>query len=140
MKILAAVDGSPFTKRMLSYLAAHDVWLGPQHAYTVLHSVPAVPPRAASHLDKTTLQEYYEDEAEKVFKPVRGFFKRHGIEPTFVAKVGHAADNIARSADKGSFDLVMLGSHGHGSLANLVLGSTATKVVAHCSVPVLLIR
>ena len=24
MKILVAVDGSPFTKRMLGYLAAHD--------------------------------------------------------------------------------------------------------------------
>jgi hypothetical protein len=28
MKILVAVDGSPFTKRMLAYLAAHDEWLG----------------------------------------------------------------------------------------------------------------
>ena len=31
MKILAAVDGSPYTKRMLAYLAAHDEWLGAQH-------------------------------------------------------------------------------------------------------------
>lgn len=140
MKILAAVDGSPFTKRMLAYLAAHEVWLGPQHDYTVLHTVPAVPPRAASMVNATTLQEYYEDEAEKVFKPLRSFFKRHGIEPTFAAKVGHAADNIARAADKGKFDLVVMGSRGQGRLASLVLGSTATGVVAQCGVPVLLIR
>jgi hypothetical protein len=49
MKILVAVDGSPFTKRMLAYLAAHDEWLGDAHQYTVLHTVAAaVPPRAAA--------------------------------------------------------------------------------------------
>jgi hypothetical protein len=50
MKILVAVDGSSYTKRMLAYLAAHDEWLGEQHEYTVLHVVMAVPPRAAASL------------------------------------------------------------------------------------------
>ena len=46
MKILIPVDGSPFTKRMLGYLAAHDEWLGKQHEYTVLHvETPLPPPR-----------------------------------------------------------------------------------------------
>ena len=40
MKILVAADGSPFTKRMLAYLAAHDEWLGSKHRYTVLNVVP----------------------------------------------------------------------------------------------------
>ena len=35
MKILAAVDGSPYSKRMLAYLAAHDEWLGAHHEYTL---------------------------------------------------------------------------------------------------------
>ena len=30
MKILVAADGSPYTKRMLAYVAAHDEWLGPR--------------------------------------------------------------------------------------------------------------
>jgi nucleotide-binding universal stress UspA family protein len=33
-----------------------------------------------------------------------------------------------------------MGSHGHGSLGNLVMGSVATKVMAHTKVPVLLVR
>jgi nucleotide-binding universal stress UspA family protein len=33
-----------------------------------------------------------------------------------------------------------MGSHGHGSLGNLVIGSVATKVMAQCRTPVLLIR
>jgi nucleotide-binding universal stress UspA family protein len=140
MNILVAVDGSPYTKRMLGYLAAHDEWLGKSHQYTVLHTVPPVPPRAAAVLDKELVKTYYTDEAEKVFKPIRTFFKRQGLEATYTAKVGPAADTIAKAADDGKFDLLMMGSHGHGSLGNLVLGSVATKVLARSKTPVLLVR
>ena len=140
MKILVAVDGSSYTKRMLAYLAVHDEWLGDKHQYTVLHVVPAIPPRAAAVLDKDLLKSYYADEGEKVLKTLRTFFNKQKIAAEFVNKPGSAADVIAATADKGGFDLLMLGSHGHGSIGNLVMGSVATKVLARCSVPVLLIR
>ena len=140
MKILVPVDGSPFTKRMLAYLAAHDEWLGAHHQYTVLHTVHGVSGHAASVLDKNVLQDYYHDESEKVFKPIRTFFKKQGLEATFASKVGHASEAIATMAQKGKYDLIVMGSHGQGSLTNLVMGSVATKVLAHCATPVLLIR
>jgi len=140
MKILAAVDGSLYTKHMLAYLAAHDEWLGAQHDYTVLHVVGAVPPRAASALDKAVLKSHYDDEAEKVFKPIRSFFTKQGLKASFVAKVGPAADIIAAQAEKGGYDLLILGSHGHGAFTSLVTGSVTTKVLAKCGTPVLLIR
>lgn len=140
MKILVAVDGSPYTKRALAYLTTHDEWLGAAHQYTLLTVVPAVPPRAAAVIDKATLQAYYQDEAEKVFKPVRAFFAKRGVTAEFVFKIGHAADVIASVAAKGKHDLIMMGSHGHGALANLVLGSVSAKVLAQSEVPVLLIR
>jgi nucleotide-binding universal stress UspA family protein len=140
MKILVPVDGSSFTKRMLAYMAAHDDWLGAQHDYTLLNVQPAVPARAAAVIEKATLKGYYEAESEKVFKPIRSFFGKQGIQAQYVAKIGHAADTIAQMADKGRYELVVLGSHGQGSLLNLVMGSVATKVIAHCKVPVLLVR
>jgi len=140
MKILVPVDGSAFTKRMLAYLAAHQDFMGPQHDYTLLHVVAAVPPRAAAVMDKETLGGYYADEAAKVFKPIKPFFAKQGLKAEFVSKTGHAADIIASLADKGRYDLVVIGSHGHGSLAGLVMGSTSTKVIAQCGVPVLLVR
>jgi len=140
MKILAAVDGSPYTKRMLAYLAAHDEWLGPHHEYTLIHAVPAVPPRAAAVLERETLKAYYDDSAERIFKPIRTFFTRQGLQASYVTKVGQAAEIISEMAKKGRYDLLILGSHGHGTLTNLVMGSVATKVLANCSTPVLLIR
>ncbi len=140
MKILAAIDGSPYTRRMLAYLAAHDEWLGPQHEYTLLTVVTPVPPRAAAVLDKATLKSYYDDSAEKTFKPIRTFAAKQGLKANFVVKVGHAAETIAELAKKGHYDLLVLGSHGHGTLTNLVMGSVATKVLANCNTPALLIR
>jgi nucleotide-binding universal stress UspA family protein len=140
MKILVAVDGSTYSKRMLAYLSAHDEWLGGSHDYTVVHVVPGVPPRAAAVLDKAVLAEYYQDEAEKVLKPIRTFMEKRGIKAQYVVKIGHASEAITAVAEKGRFDLLMMGSHGHTALGKLVLGSVATKVMAHSDVPVLLIR
>ena len=140
MKILVPVDGSPFTKRMLAYLAAHDEWLGAAHQYTLLHVAPAVPARAAAVLDKAVLRGHYAEESEKVFKPLRAFFTKQKIEVDFVAKVGPAAETIASLADKGRFDLLMMGSHGHGLIGSLVLGSVTAKVLARCETPLLIIR
>ena len=140
MKILVPVDGSTFTKRMLAYIAAHDEWLGDAHQYTLVHVSPAVPPRAAAVLDKSVLQSHYAEESEKVFKPIRSFFNKQKIAAEFVAKVGPAADTIAALATNGKYDMLMMGSHGHGLLGNLVLGSVTTKVMANCDVPVLIVR
>jgi nucleotide-binding universal stress UspA family protein len=65
---------------------------------------------------------------------------RHGINAKSVWKVGPAGASIAKLAEDGAFDLLVLGSHGHGALANLVMGSVATQVLAQCKVPVLMVR
>ena len=140
MKILIAADGSPYTKRMLAYIAAHEEWLGAKHDYTVIHGVLAVPHRAAAFAGQQVVREFYEADAEDVFRPIRAFFDQLGIKAKFVHTVGHVAESIAALAEEGKFELLVMGSRGHSDFANLVLGSVATKVLAKCSVPVLLIR
>ena len=140
MKILIAADGSPYTKRMLAYIAAHEEWLGAKHEYTVIHGVLAVPHRAAAFAGQQVVREFYEADAEDVFRPIRAFFDQLGIKAKFVHTVGHVAESIAALAEEGKFELLVMGSRGHSDFANLVLGSVATKVLAKCSVPVLLIR
>lgn len=139
MKILIAVDGSEHTKRALAYLAANE-WLGKSHQYTVLTVVPEVPKRAASFVDAAVVKGYYDEEADKVLAPVKAFFAQQGVETESLYKVGHPAEEIAKLADAGKFDLLALGSHGHGVLGNLIMGSVATKVLSLSKVPVLLLR
>jgi nucleotide-binding universal stress UspA family protein len=141
MKILVAADGSRYTKRMLAYLAAHDESFGSkQHRFTVLTVVGAIPGRAAAALSKKIVQEHYAEEAEQTLKSVRAFFAKQGIEAEFVYRVGDAGEQIAELARKGGFDLLVMGSHGHGALARLVTGSVTGRVMALSEVPLLIVR
>ena len=140
MKILLAVDGSGYTKKMLAYLATHDELFHTDNRYTLLTVNPQLPPRARAAVGKELVETYHREEAEKVLAPVTQFLVRHGIDAKSIAKVGHAGEVISKTADAGKFDLVVMGSHGHGTLANLVMGSVATQVLANCKVPVLLVR
>ena len=140
MKILLAVDGSPTTKKMLAYLSTHNEVFGTGHSYTVYHVQSPLPPRARAAVGSEMANAYYSDESERVTAPVVKFLGRHGITPTVAHKVGAPGELIAKAATTGQFDLLIMGSHGHGALGNLVMGSVATKVLANCKVPVLLVR
>ncbi|AWI52424.1 universal stress protein UspA [Aquabacterium olei] len=140
MKILLPVDGSSYTKRMLAWLTTHEEWLTGEHEFTVLTVVPQIPPHAASMFPPEQLKSYYDDTAEAIFKPIRKFTAKHDMATNYVAKTGHASDVIAKLADKGKFDLVIMGSHGHSNLMNLVMGSVTNQVLARCKAPVLLVR
>jgi nucleotide-binding universal stress UspA family protein len=140
MKILLAVDGSVYSKKMLAYLSTHDSLLNKDNEYTVFTAQPALPPRARAAVGKEVVDSYYAEECEKVLAPVTKFLLRHGIDAKSSWKVGPAGLTIAKLAEQGKFDLLVMGSHGHGALANLVMGSVTTQVLAHSKVPVLLVR
>jgi nucleotide-binding universal stress UspA family protein len=140
MKILIAADGSPFSKRMLDYVAAHPDLFNQDNDYMVLTVVLSVPPHAAAAVGTETVTEYYADEAERVLKPVRQFFETGGYKVKTTYQVGHPAEVIANTARRFYYDMVVMGSHGHAALGNLIMGSVATKVIAHCRMPVLIVR
>jgi nucleotide-binding universal stress UspA family protein len=140
MKILLAVDGSEYTKKMLAYLTTHDGLFTPDNEYVIFTAQPALPARARAAVGKEIVDKYHTEEAEKILAPVSKFLLRHGIDGKSQWKVGPAGETVAKFAQSGKFDLVIMGSHGHGALTNLVMGSVATRVLAHCSVPVLLVR
>lgn len=140
MKILLAIDGSPYTKKMLAYLTTHEELMAGTHEYTALTVQTPLPPRARAALGKAVVDQYYAEQGEKVLGPVDKYLKRHGINFTTAVKVGPAGETIAKVAEAGGFDLIMMGTQGHGALGKLVMGSVSTQVLASCQVPVLLVR
>lgn len=140
MKILLAIDGSPYTKKMLAYLTTHEELMAGTHEYTALTVQTPLPPRARAALGKAVVDQYYAEQGEKVLGPVDKYLKRHGINFTTAVKVGPAGETIAKVAETGGFDLIMMGTQGHGALGKLVMGSVSTQVLANCQVPVLLVR
>lgn len=140
MKIVLAVDGSPYTKRMLAYLAAHDELVAPDNEFVALHVSAEVPPHAARFLPHDGLQRYYAEESEKVLKPVREFAQLQGWPWRDRHAVGRPGETLAALVEAEKPDLLVMGSHGHGSFTSALLGSVANRLLAQTKVPVLLIR
>ncbi len=51
-----------------------------------------------------------------------------------------AAHGIAQTARDEGADLIVIGSHGHGALRKLMLGSVTSRVLAEATMPVLVVR
>lgn len=57
-----------------------------------------------------------------------------------IIKAGHPVQEIIAAADGGGYDMVVMGTHGHSLIGELLLGSVARGVVHRCKVPVLTIK
>ena len=60
MKILVAVDGSIFTKHAVGYVLQHFDMLGRDSAITLINVHAPIPPHAAAHLGRATVQQQFE--------------------------------------------------------------------------------
>ena len=62
------------------------------------------------------------------------------LAPQFVVRPGNPAVEIVRYADEHGVDLIVMGTHGRGFVAHVVMGSVAEKVVRTAFCPVLTVR
>lgn len=125
---------------MLPYLVTHAELFNASNSFTVFTAQPILPPMARHAVGKEVVEQYHQDASEKIIKPITKFLLRHGIDAKSSWKVGHAAETLVKFAQSGKFDLLVMGSHGHGSFVNLVMGSVATQVLSLSKIPVLLVR
>ena len=56
-----------------------------------------------------------------------------------VLVMGHTAAELVRLAGEFGAELIVVGSHGHGGLHHLLMGSVAEDVLRHSPVPVLVV-
>ncbi len=140
MKILAAVDGSEFTRNAIEFLASRQTLINSGLDLQILNVQLRLPARPARIVGKEVVRAYYADEAEKILKPVRSRLDKAGLRPTVRYAVGHPASEISVAAQKAAVDLVVLGSHGRSALAGLLLGSVTTEVLARTETAMLIVR
>jgi nucleotide-binding universal stress UspA family protein len=57
-----------------------------------------------------------------------------------LVKIGIPEEKILQEVDKGDFDVVVMGTHGHGAFADAMMGSTARRVLRRSKKPVLVVR
>src|SRR4051812_15042143 len=113
MKVLLAADGSKFTKKALGFLMAED-GLTEGGEIIVLNVQAPVPPRVKTMLGARVVADYHRDEARKVLDPIERFLARHDVPFKCRWVVGHASDEIVRTAGDSKAGMIVMGTHGHG--------------------------
>jgi len=141
MKFLLAVDGSECSSRAANHLIGHLSLFRelPQILLVTVHA-PIPSPRARAWVGKEVVEKYYDEENEEALAPAKAILTAKGIPFTAMKRVGEAGEEIARYAESHDCDLIVMGTHGHGNVLNLIMGSVATKVLAATKLPVMLIK
>ncbi|MDB4970217.1 MAG: universal stress family protein [Myxococcales bacterium] len=144
-KILVPVDFSDGASVALELAASFAKTFGASvellHVWTPPLMVPipivVVTPRSDQPL---SLEELASTTASAQMKDLVEQLRKQGIETQARVGIGSPAHEIVELATLGHFDLIVMGTHGHGGLAHALLGSVAEKVVRRASCPVLTVR
>lgn len=141
MKFLLAVDGSTCSLRAAEYLCTHlDLFKMQPDLLVVNVQAPVASGRVRSYVGKEALDKYYAEEGADDLKSTRALLDSKGINYQAVTLVGDVAALVTAKAVEQGCAMIVMGTHGHGNLGNLVMGSVATRVLAESKTPVLLIK
>jgi nucleotide-binding universal stress UspA family protein len=137
-RILVPVDFSECSNKALHYAASFAKQFGAE--VLLLHVVQ--PPvymegmaLSTAAFDETTLRR----EAAKRLSEWQNAVASGATLKTSV-RTGAPYHEIVETAEETNTDLIILGTHGRGRLARMLIGSTAERVVRHAPCPVMVVR
>ncbi|MGM0645310.1 MAG: universal stress protein [Thermodesulfobacteriota bacterium] len=157
-KILYVTDLSQSAKHAAQYACSLGVKYGAE--VTVMHVVPDrleeysenVGVDIAERVDQQTHNTFNESNVAQAQEAIRSRIENTSkqvvkqipycpMTPENVrVEVGTPQQRIVEVARKEGFDLIILGTHGHGALENAFLGSVAREVIRTSPVPVLSVK
>lgn len=142
-RVLMPVDGSETALRAATRFAA----LAPQLQKTEVLLLNVQSPIAMNERiingrpsELQHLEAPLREAAEKLFASTRKELDEAGIAHTEHVEFGDPAAAIADFAQRHHCDQIVMGTHGLGAIAQMVLGSVATKVLHLAAMPVMLVR
>jgi nucleotide-binding universal stress UspA family protein len=146
MRILLAIDGSACSDRAMELVAG--MALPPGSSVRVVAVLqPFADALALSYAAAGDASANMESEDERDARHLREAIgraetalRRDGVTVDGFLVRGRPASSIVDEAAGMNADLVVVGSRGHGTIATMVLGSTAGEVVDHAPCPVLVAR
>jgi universal stress protein A len=132
--ILLTLDGKPTDRAIIEHIK-HLARLA-HSRLVLLHVADGWAARAFGR--DAVSREIAEDTA--YLQKVRDEFKADGIQADAELAFGEPADEIVKWVRQKGCDLVAMSTHGHRFLADMFLGTTASRVQHRIGVPVLLLR
>ncbi len=133
-KILVTLDGTRTDRAIIEHIKPLARLM---HSRVVLlHVATGVP--AKYHRSDSAGKEV--EESKAYLEQIRADLVDAGVTAEAELAFGDPAKEIVKWVKQNGCDLVAMSTHGHQFVADLVLGTTATRVQHSLSVPVLLLR
>src|SRR5215217_2858042 len=135
--ILVAVDGSPDGEAALAH--AVELARDQRARLTLLTAIPPLPATAllatGAAPPRSEVVRHYADLLRRAAATLP-----EDIGVTTLLVEGPPARALIERSRSGAFDLIVMGSHGHGRLHTSLLGCVSQKVMQASPIPVLLTR
>jgi len=143
--ILVPMDGSQLSECVLPHVNICASGCTKEVKVTLLRVIPPLHIYAGmEHSLQTGEKERLKKDAQKLageyLERIAETLRGHGLSVSTEILSGDAAESIVDYAVKIGAGLIIIGSHGHSGLKDLILGSVADKVLRLSRLPVLIAR
>ncbi len=140
-RILVPTDFSDHARVALRYAKALGEAFGAEiivcHVSETSHWLSQVPPTGEAYFPAN----FSEIQAEQSAKACESLLNEEGVSNgRVVVRQGSAFAEVLTLAKEENVDLIVVGTHGRGAVAHMLLGSVAEKVVRKAPCPVLTVR
>ncbi|MGQ0662279.1 MAG: universal stress protein [Pseudomonadota bacterium] len=139
LKALVAVDGSPYSDRAVRHAMKLVKHRAPYEIH-LLNVQPALGGDVSAFVGSGAVKDFHREEGEKALASARAILDQARISYTMHIGVGAVGETIAEFARRLGVDEILMGTHGRGALAGLLLGSAATQVIQLAELPVTLVK
>jgi len=163
-KILYATDLSENARYAFAYaVSLADLY---HAAITILHVLPEIPELLDKYVIGYISAERWEEIKAQHFKEAKealiGKKREHlavkealqhfsetvkeeqagegFVTDDIIVERGNPVEEIIKHSKDRNCDLIVMGTHGHGTLEDVMLGSTARRVIRRSKIPVLVVR
>jgi nucleotide-binding universal stress UspA family protein len=140
MKILAAVDFSPVTEQVLGALVQMAANFPTE--VRLVHVAPPDPAFVGYEAGPDVVRDQVAAEYHASHQQLQQLAERlrtQGVETTALLLRGATVATLIAEAERLPAELIVLGSHGHSAVYDMLVGSVSDGVVRAARVPVLLV-
>lgn len=140
MKILIALDLSPATETIVSQ--TRKLFSEKGEHVILLHVADPEPEFIGYDPGPQTVRDQVADrfrEDHARIQEIADNLQASGVEAEALLVQGPYADSILSAARKLEADVIVMGSHGHGAMHHLLMGSTSEQVLKKAPRPVLIV-
>ena len=140
MKLLAGVDLSRSTDKIIATMEAiakplsAKIWL--------LHVAEPEPAFIGYDVGPQAVRDSLSETYHKELRQVQGLAERlrsAGVDATALVVQGATVETLLSEAEKLEVDMIVMGSHGHGAVYQLLVGSVCEGVLRRATCPVLVV-